>query len=187
VQLDTVTIVSILALLLVAAIILWFLYHLRRTTALRDRFGKEEYQRTLETHGARRKAEASLLAREKRVAGLDLRPFDPEERQRFGREWTQVRSSFLDDPENAVTRASALLDAMLAARGYLGDGFDARYEALTVDHGDSARHYLAGHEIAQRQARGQASTEEMRQALIHYEALFERLAREPAPAEVEAA
>ena len=177
-QPDQTTVIAILALIVVAALVLWFLYRSRRTAGLRDRFGKEEYDRTVSTAGGRGKAEAVLLEREKRVSKLELRPLGPAERQRFTEEWHGAKAAFVDDPAAAVLSADRAIGGVMGARGYPVDDFDARYESLTVDHGDVARHYRAGHDIAIKQVNGQATTEDLRQAMIHYEALFDDLANE---------
>lgn len=168
-------VVAIILLLAVAALILFAVYRSRRTAALRDRFGEAEYERTLEERGARTKAEADLTAREKRVSELELRPLDAGERTRFTDEWVAAKGRFVDDPTVAIRDADAVIGAAMAARGYPVDDFDARYETLTVDHSEVARHYRAGHDIARKHERGEATTEELRQAMIRYEALFEEL------------
>lgn len=175
-QLSETAVIAILALLLVAALILWFLYRHRRTAALRDRFGEDEYERTLAQRGGRGKAEADLLDREKRVHKLDIRPLGPAERERFAQDWHAARERFVDDPGRAVSEADRVLGQIMAARGFPVSDFDERFETLTVDHGEVARHYRAGHDFALKQARGEASTEDLRQAMIHYEALFDELA-----------
>lgn len=195
--LDPVALAAVLALLLIAALVLVWLYRSRRTAALRDRFGEAEYDRTLEDRGARGKAEADLIEREKRVAELELRPLTSSERLRFADKWRGAKARFVDDPIAAVDDADGVLGSIMAARGYPVDDFDARYEALTVDHGSVARHYRAGHDIAVKQRDGQATTEELRQAMIHYEELFAELTTEgersdetvrgPSPAAGEAA
>lgn len=171
-------VIALLALLLVAALILWFLYRQRRTAALRDRFGEDEYERTVDARGARGTAEADLLEREKRVRKLDIRPLGPAERERFSGDWHAARERFVDDPAAAVIAADRVLGEVMGARGFPVSDFDERYETLTVDHGEVARHYRAGHEIARKQDAGTASTEDLRQAMIHYEALFDELVRE---------
>jgi len=181
-SLDPLALVAILALLLIAALVLWWLYRSRRTSVLRDRFGKDEYDRTLGKHGARGKAEAALLEREKRVSALELRPIDPAQRERFTREWHSSKARFVDDPAAAVSDADGVLRQVMRARGYPVDDFDARYETLTVDHSKVAGHYRAGHDIALRAVSGQATTEELRQAMIHYEALFGELVSDEAGA-----
>ena len=173
--LDPIALGAILALLVVAALLLWWLYRSRRTSALRDRFGKTEYDRTLDRHGSRAEAEAALLEREKRVSELELKALTPDERERFARDWHAAKARFVDDPAAAVGEADRVLRVVMGARGYPIADFDARYETLTVDHGEVARHYRAGHDIAGRAVEGQATTEELRQAMIHYEALFGEL------------
>ncbi len=181
--LDPIALGAILALLIVAALLLWWLYRSRRTSALRDRFGKAEYDRTLDQHGARAKAEAALLEREKRVHALDLRALEPEEHTQFTERWHAAKARFVDDPAAAVGDADRVIGEVMRARGYPVDDFDARYESLTVDHGAVAQNYRAGHAIALRSVEGQATTEDLRQALIHHEALFgELVAEEPAEA-----
>jgi hypothetical protein len=184
-SLDPLALVAMLALVLVAAFVLWWLYRSRRTSALRDRFGKDEYDRTLHQHGARRKAEAALIAREERVHKLELHPLRDADRTRFAAEWHASKSRFVDDPAAAVGDADRVIGQVMGARGYPVDDFDARYESLTVDHGAVARHYRAGHDIAGRAVTGQATTEDLRQAMIHYEALFGELVSEGEPAERE--
>jgi hypothetical protein len=173
--LDPLAYVALLALLLVAALLLWWLYRSRRTSALRDRFGAAEYDRTLGKHGARGKAEAALIEREKRVAQLELRPIDMAERERLSADWHTAKARFVDDPAAAVSGADGVIGRVMRARGYPVDDFDARYESLTVDHSSVAGNYRAGREIASRAAEGGATTEELRQAMIHFEALFGEL------------
>lgn len=181
-SLDPLALVAMLALVLVAAFVLWWLYRSRRTSALRDRFGKDEYDRTLHQHGARSKAEAALIAREERVHKLELRPIADADRSHFTAEWHAAKSRFVDDPAAAIGDADRVIGQVMGARGYPVDDFDARYESLTVDHGEVARHYRAGHDIADRAVTGQATTEDLRQAMIHYEALFGELVSESEPA-----
>jgi hypothetical protein len=176
--LDPIALGAILAMLLVAALLLWWLYRSRRTSALRDRFGKSEYDRTLDRHGSRADAEAALLEREKRVSELELKPLTADERERFASDWHSAKARFVDDPAAAVGEADRVIRVVMGARGYPIADFDARYESLTVDHGEVARHYRAGHDIAGRAVQGQATTEELRQAMIHYEALFGELVAE---------
>jgi hypothetical protein len=158
----------------VIAVAAYLVYRQRRTAALRDHFG-DEYDRTVETVGGRSKAEAALQEREERVSRLDIRPLDERERVEFSREWRNVKAVFVDSPVEAVHHSDRLLAEIMKARGYPMADFDRRYEDLTVDHGEVARHYRAGQDIAGRAVEGQATTEELRQAMIHYEALFGRL------------
>jgi hypothetical protein len=167
----------LIGVVVIVALAAWFIYRNRRTAALRDHFG-EEYDRTLDTAGGKAKAEAALKEREERVAKLDIRPLDERERVEFSREWRDVKAVFVDSPVEAVHHADRLLGSIMTARGYPMADFDRRYEDLTVDHGEVARHYRDGHDIVLRHGRGQASTEDLRQAMIHFEALFDDLVNE---------
>lgn len=177
-QIDQTALIAILAIIVIAMLVLWFLFRARRTAALRDRFGEDEYNRTVDTLGGRGRAEDNLRAREERVAKLEIRPLGPDERKRFTDEWQSAKAGFVDDPAVSVLAADRAIGGVMGARGYPVDDFDARYESLTVDHGDIARHYRAGHDIALKQTNGTATTEDLRQAMIHYEALFEELVDE---------
>lgn len=174
-QVDQTALFTILAIIVIAILVLVFLFRSRRTAALRDRFGEDEYDRTVERLGGRGKAEENLRAREERVAKLEFRQLELEERKRFTDEWLAAKAGFVDDPAVSVLAADRAIGGVMGARGYPVDDFDARYESLTVDHGEVARHYRAGHDIALKQTNGQATTEDLRQAMIHYEALFDEL------------
>ena len=108
------------------------------------------------------------------------RPLDPREREAAITEWREVKAVFVDSPVESVHHADRLLASIMKARGYPMADFDRRYEDLTVDHGEVARHYREGHEITERHRLGQASTEDLRQAMIHFEALFDDLVNEVA-------
>lgn len=160
---------------LIIAIAIWLFVSRRRTDHLRGRFG-DEYDRTLDDAGDRAAAERALEEREKRVDALDIRPLTSEERTRFAEEWRDVKSVFVDSPAEAVLHADRMLANMMKTVGYPMADFDHRYEDLTVDHADVARHYREGHSIAERHGAGNATTEDMRQAMKHYEALYDHLA-----------
>lgn len=176
----TVVFFAIVVAILLVAILVWAGVRRRRTEKLRSRFG-DEYDRTLEERGQRAAAEAALQEREARVAKLDIRPLDPRDREAAITEWREVKAVFVDSPVEAVHHADRLLAAIMKARGYPMADFDRRFEDLTVDHGEVARHYREGHEITERDRMGQASTEDLRQAMIHFEALFDDLVNEVAP------
>lgn len=159
---------------LLAIVLLWLGMRRRQSAALRQQFGAE-YDRTVQETGHRSKAEANLVERAHRVAALDIRPLTPVERRDFSREWLEVKAVFVDSPPEAVLHADRLVTRMLQARGYPMADFDRRYEDLTVDHAAMAGHYRAGHTITDRLSSGQASTEDLRQAIKHYEALFDAM------------
>ena len=165
----------VIAIVIVLFAVVWFVMRRRKTAHLRDKFG-EEYDRTVDSVGGRSSAERNLEERERRVAEFDIRPLTSAERDRFGEEWREVKTLFVDSPPEAVLRADRLLGTMMEARGFPVGDFDRRYEDLTVDHALVAKHYREGHDIAEK--RGDATTEEMRRAINHYEKLFEELVSE---------
>jgi hypothetical protein len=150
----------------------------RMSKQLRSRFGPE-YSRAVEEAGDRQKAEAWLQRREKRVHSFSIHPLSAEEKNRFASSWRRVQADFVDDPKDAVTRADALLGEVMAARGYPVSDFDQRSADLSVDHPIVVQNYRAAHDIALKHQRGEAGTEELRQAMIHYRALFDELAGAP--------
>ena len=168
---DNTTLLIVTGVVLVLLLIGWLLMRRRRTDTLREHFG-DEYQRTVKIQGGRAKAEAELLEREKRAKKLEIRSLTPAENKRFTDAWQGAKALFVDSPAEAIGRSDRLLADVMTTRGYPMGDFDARHANLTVDHGDVAKHYLAGHEIAERAKTGEASTEELRQAMQHYEALF---------------
>ena len=167
--------VVVVALLLVAVAV-WYSQK-RKSEKLRSRFGPE-YERTVEEAGDRRKAEAHLAEREKRVEALSIRPLSPEERDRFSALWRRVQADFVDDPSGAIGHADGLLGDVMSARGYPVTDFDRVSEDLSVDHPVVIQHYRAAHDIAVRHERGEADTEALRKAMIHYRELFDELVSE---------
>ena len=170
----------ILAIVAIVAIGAWLFFNKRRSEHLRSRFGSE-YERQLTESGSRSKAEADLAEREKRVSKLTISPLSPADQDRFLDRWTKVQATFVDDPERSVDYADALLAEVMSARGYPVSDFEQRAGDISVDHPNVVQHYRAGHDIALRHSRGEANTDELRQALIHYRALFEELVTERAP------
>jgi hypothetical protein len=152
----------------------------RRSEGLKSRFGAE-YETLAQRTGDESKAEALLAAREKRVAGFHFTPLTTDQRNRFVTSWREVQAQFVDDPAGAVTRADDLLGDVMKARGYPVADFAQRAADLSVDHAEVVQHYRTAHDIAVRQERGEAGTEDLRQAMIHYRALFDDLVNEPEP------
>ena len=173
----------VLGIIIIAALALGAVLWSRRARSehLRDQFGPE-YDRAVEAKGDRSKAEADLAAREKRVAKLNIRPLEPAERREFTERWTDVQARFVDDPARAVAFADALLGDVMKARGYPVSDFSQRAGDISVDHPVVVEHYHEAHDIALRHERGEASTEDLRQAMIHYRALFDNLVGASAPA-----
>jgi len=165
--------------LAVAGIVLLFFTRKRRTERLRTQFGGAEYTRAVKEGGSRRKAEAVLDGRADRVEGLHIRPLAPDDRARFVESWSRVQARFVDGPGSAVTDADQLLGDVMSTRGYPVSDFEQRAADISVDHPLVLENYRAAHRSALRQTSGQASTEDLRQAMIHYRTLFEELVREP--------
>jgi hypothetical protein len=167
------TIIIIVAILVVVAVVAGVVYDTRRRR-LRQRFGPE-YDRMVEEKGSRAKAEAELAERQRRVAGLDIRPLDPAARAQYAENWAQVQERFVDAPQEAVMAAQRLVMTVMNERGYPTEGGDQVAADLSVDHAGVLDHYRAAYSISQSAADGAASTEDLRQAMIHYRALFEEL------------
>lgn len=143
-----------------------------RRRALRQRFGPE-YDRLVKEKGARQAA-AELVARQRRLAELDIRELTPEQRAGYSRQWALVQERFVDDPGDSLRRADELISSVSRARGYPADDLDASLEALTVDHAGAVEDYRAAHVVASREE--EVSTEQYRQALLRYRTLFTSLA-----------
>lgn len=178
-QTALIVVAVVIVVALIAAGLMWS--RRRRTEHLRDRFGPE-YDRAVDAKGGRSKAEAELAEREKRVEKLDIRSLDPSERRDFIQRWTEVQARFVDDPPRAVAFADALLGEVMKARGYPVSDFEQRAGDISVDHPRIVEHYRTAHHIAVRHERGEASTEDLRQAMIHYRSLFDDLVGAEAPA-----
>ena len=163
----------------VAGIAVLLVLRKRRTERLRTQFGGAEYSRALAEGGSRRNAEARLDERADRVEALHIRPLAAGDRARFAEAWLKIQGRFVDAPGGAVSDADQLLRDVMSARGYPVSAFEQRVADVSVDHPLVVDNYRKAHEIALRQSRGQASTEDLRQAMIHYRTLYEDLAGEP--------
>jgi hypothetical protein len=176
---------AIIVIVIIAAVIvlaaLYLAMRSRRTDRLQDRFGPE-YDRTVEETGGRRAAESELAAREKRREELDIRELSPASRDRYRDQWSDVQARFVDDPSAAVGQADSLVIYVMRDRGYPVDDFDQRVADISVDHADVADNYRAARDIARANEQGTASTEDLRQAMVHYRTLFEELLGTPAGA-----
>jgi hypothetical protein len=160
--------------LAVVAVAGWSVARRRRSARLKEHFGPE-YDRTVGDLGEQRAAEAELLAREKKRKKLDIVDLTPEVRQEHAVMWARVQTDFVDDPQDAVGRAERLVTRVMRERGYPIDDFDHRAADISVDHPDIVENYRGAHAIYQSQHDGDISTEDARQAFVHYRALFDRL------------
>jgi len=175
-----------LAVIVVVIIVVAGLLYMRKrrsaTAELRQKFGPE-YDRAVRQHGSERKAEAKLEDREKRVEKLNIRDLDPMEHERFTKQWASVQSRFVDSPRGAVTEADDLVSALMKTRGYPVSDFDQRAADISVDHPRVVENYRSAHEIALRVGKNEATTEDLRTAMIHYRSLFDELVQVPVTVE----
>ena len=146
----------------------------RRRHHLQQRFGSE-YDRTVDGADRRREAERDLRDREARHDELELRPLSDASRQRYTEQWQDMQAGFVDRPQVAVADADRLITDLMRERGYPVDDFDTRSELVSVDHPDVVENYRTAHGIAARTVEGRTSTEDLRQAVISYRALFEEM------------
>jgi len=169
---STVAIVILVVVLLAALFAAgWYFGGMARSRRLRNRFGPE-YDRSLESAENRRVAERELTAREKRHAELNLRPLSVAARARYIEEWARLQERFVDDPADTVASADELVHSVMRDRGYPTEGFDQQAADLSVEHGDIVGHYRDAHHV---RGRGDADTEDLRGALVHYRRIFRAL------------
>lgn len=176
----------ILAVVLLAVIVLcgWLMFGARPSKALRERFGPE-FAKMLAERRSKREAEAELAERRQRVEKLTLRPLSIADRIRYFEAWKMRQTRFVENPREAVIDVDHLVEEVLRARGYPVGDFDRQAADLSVDHADLVENYRAAHAIARRSRKGGASTEDLRNAMLHFRALFDDLLEERAvPASV---
>ena len=162
---------------MVAAVMAFFMSRKRRSQRLRAQFGPE-YDRVMQQEGNSRKAEGVLEFRQKRREKFNLRPLSAADRSSFAVRWNEVQARFVDDPRAAVTVADNLVTDVMQARGYPIGEFEQRAADLSVDYPLIVDNYRTAHDIRLRQSAGKASTEDLRQAMVHYRALSQELLEE---------
>jgi hypothetical protein len=167
-------VVAVLALLVVAMVFM----RKRSADRLRLHFGPE-YERTVEAAGGRHKAQAELQQRQKRVRSFAIKSVTSEEREHYLPLWAEVQTQFVDDPKTAVIGADQLLAEVMTHRGYPAGDFEQRSADLSVDHPVAVQNYRTAHDISLRDLNGEASTEDLRQAMLGYRALFRDLVGQP--------
>ncbi|PGH42466.1 hypothetical protein GA0070622_1711 [Micromonospora sediminicola] len=160
-----VIVVAVIAALVALAVVA------NRRRALKQRFGPE-YDRVVAEQDSRGAAERELRERERRHAELELTPLSPESRARYAAAWEEIQVRFVDSPAETVGDADELVGHLIAERGYPTGDFSDQIAHLSVEHARTLTHYRDAHEIRQRNERGEAGTEDLRQALVHYRALF---------------
>jgi hypothetical protein len=176
----------VIALIIVVVIGLYMRERRKTTAKLRKRFGSE-YDRTVLEEGSEGKAEARLEARETRVEHLRIRDLATTERERFLAEWASVQSRFVDHPKGAVTEADELVSSLMHARGYPVADFEQRAADISVNHPRVVENYRSAHAIAVRLGSDEATTEDLRAAMIQYRNLFDELLQVHSPSETRSA
>lgn len=171
-QVTVVAIAAVVVAIVAIALAIWTLQEVRKIRRLRTKFGPE-YDRTLLREGDADHAAKILEARERRVAKYQIRSLTPPEIDRFTSEWRVVQEHFVDNPRQAVTEADELIDDAMRARGYPTRDFEARAADLSVDYPTVVENYRAAHSIRPQQSR--IDTEQLREAMHRYRALFEQL------------
>jgi predicted nucleic acid-binding protein len=156
------------------AVAAWLMYRNTQSQRLEHRFGPE-YRRALDDLGSRGKAESELRDREKRVAGFEIVPLSRGDAERYGRSWKALQSRFVDDPKGAVLEADMLVRDVMHKRGYPMGDFDRLAADLSVDHAIVVDNYRAAQAIVELDRRGEADTEALRNAVVHYRTLFHEL------------
>jgi hypothetical protein len=173
---QTIIVILLVAIAIAVALAAFFFfrhYRDKRARHIREHFGPE-YSRLAEEKGTVA-AEKELAVREKRAAKFEIRPLSAEDRRRFISGWQEAQKAFVDDPKGSLSAADELIAKVMAARGYPVQDFEQRAADLSVDHPIVVQHYRAAHGIALRHSNGQTTTEDLRQAMIHYRALFDDL------------
>jgi hypothetical protein len=171
---QTLTVLAVVILALVAVGVLLMYRRKQQSDRLVQRFGPE-YGRAVDQMGSRTKAEEELRAREKRVEKLKIVPLAPADAARFSQEWKTLQGRFVDNPKGVLVEADLLVRELMQKRGYPMGDFDSRAADISVDHPAVVDHYRQAQAIAMRDRRGEADTEEMRKAVVHYRALFDEL------------
>jgi hypothetical protein len=166
-------VIIILVVIVVAAVVAVAMAAARRRR-LQQRFGPE-YDRAVGEHGSQLKAESELAGRERRIRSLEIRPLSDTARANYASSWRTIQEQFVDQPENSVVKAQALVTTVMKDRGYPIEGHDQMLADLSVEHANTLEQYRLAHTISQSAAQGQASTEDLRQAMIKYRALFSDL------------
>ena len=174
-SMNTNTLIAVVAVaVILIAVVAWLAYASNRSRRLRQRFGPE-YDAVLKRHGSKAKAEAELKQREKRVERFQIVPLAPAEVTRFSQAWTRLQGSFVDDPKGVLIEADRLVRDLLAKRGYPVADFELRAADISVDHPVVANNYRAAQRIVSLDQHGEASTEDLRKAVVHFRALFDEL------------
>jgi hypothetical protein len=179
---DTQTAIVLVVAILVVGALAWFVLSQRRSRDLQSKFGPE-YERLVAERGGRRRAEAELKRRADRVQKLAIKPLPAEERHRYAQLWEHEQARFVDDPGAAVVGADRLVEEVMSKRGYPVGDFEEQAADISVDHPEVVEHYRIAHAITTQHERKRAGTEDLREAMIHFRALFAELLEDRRPRE----
>jgi len=171
---QTLLVLAVVVILVLVALAVFLYQRKRQSRLLEERFGSE-YGRVVRELGNRAKAEAELKRRQQRVEGLRIVPLAPGEAARFSKAWNSLQAEFVDNPQGAVAQADELVRELMLKRGYPMGDFERRAADISVDHPAVVSNYRAAQDIRARNLRGEADTEELRKAVVHYRALFDDL------------
>ncbi len=171
---NTLLLIAVAVLVVVVLAVAYVGTRRRQSEELKEKFGPE-YDKAVEKYGDPHKAEAELQAREKRVEAFNIHGLQPREREHFAEQWRTTQAEFVDNPDKAIADADRLVKQVMSARGYPVGDFEQRAADVSVDHPNVVSHYRTAHDIALKQEKGKATTEDLRQAMVHYRALFEDL------------
>lgn len=171
---EPIVVIALVVVLLLIAAAAYAASQRKKREHLRERFGPE-YERTVERSDSTREAERDLAEREQFRDQLRLRELSPAERDRYCQQWDSVQSSFVDRPEAAVREADTLVGQVMRDRGYPVDDFETQADLVSVDHPEIVSHYRRAHEVAVRNDRDGTTTEDRREAFVHFRALFDNL------------
>jgi hypothetical protein len=166
-----VAIMFAIGVLIALVTVIWLSVSNRRTKQLKSKFGPE-YRRVARAEGSAAQAEQILLQREKRLQKLEIKPLTETQKQEFADAWEHAQAEFVDDPTAAITHADVLVQEVMSVRGYPVADFDQRVADVSVDHPVVAQNYRLAHEIAERNEQGEVGMEKLREAMLHYRALF---------------
>lgn len=173
-QVSTGSVISLVVIVLVVVVVVAVVVALgrkQRTEALRGQFGKE-YHRTVQEQGDQRAAERDLRERQVRRSTLQVRELDPLRRQQYTQAWDRTQAQFVDHPAAAVIAAHKLVREVMSERGYPTHDFERQANDVSVDHSEVLGDYREAVRISEASGRGEASTEDLREAMVHYGSLF---------------
>lgn len=174
------TIIAIVVIVIIVLIALgvWWSARQRKVSQAQQQFGSE-FDRAVEEHGGNKQAAASDLEdRKERVEQVTIHPLTADERQQYADEWKSIQTQFVDDPGDAVTRADDLITRVMDRIGYDANEYGQREDVVSVKYPDAVENYRKAHDIAQMQENGEASTEDLRDAMLRYRTLFEQIVGE---------